>query len=258
MGTLASSDGTTHVAFYSNGSVLTTLHNPADNPPTYYFAEANGINASYQIVGEAIMSSAGTSFHAYRYNVNGTGTMIDLGTLGGASSQAQGINSTAQIVGWSTTTAGESIRHAFIYNGSTMTDLNSLIPGASGWDLIQANAINDSGWIVGYGTNTAGTQDAFLLRPSSPGDANSDGKVDINDLTIVLAHYNQSGLTWLQGDFNGDGKVDINDLTIVLANYNHTFNAPLAAVPEPSAVLMLGLAAVSCATVLGLARRKRN
>ena len=25
-----------------------------------------------------------------------------------------------------------------------------------------------------------------------PGDANLDGKVDINDLTIVLAHYNQT------------------------------------------------------------------
>jgi probable HAF family extracellular repeat protein len=139
-----------------------------------------------------------------------------------------------------------------------MTDLNSLIPGAPGWDLIQANAINDSGWIVGYGTNTAGAQDAFLLRPANPGDANCDGKVDINDLTIVLAHYNQSSLTWQQGDFNGDGKVDINDLTIVLANYNKTFTASPAAVPEPSAVLMLGLAAVSCATALGLARRKKD
>ena len=44
--------------------------------------------------------------------------------------------------------------------------------------------------------------------------------MDINDLTIVLANYNQTGMTWPQGDFTGDGKVDINDLTIVLANYN--------------------------------------
>ena len=53
-----------------------------------------------------------------------------------------------------------------------------------------------------------------------PGDANVDGKVDINDLTIVLANYNQTGMTWAQGEFTGDGTVDINDLTIVLANYN--------------------------------------
>ena len=52
------------------------------------------------------------------------------------------------------------------------------------------------------------------------GDANLDGKVDINDLTIVLAHYNQTGQTWTDGEFTGSGTVDINDLTIVLANYN--------------------------------------
>ena len=58
--------------------------------------------------------------------------------------------------------------------------------------------------------------------PEVPGDANLDGKVDINDLTIVLAHYNQTGMTWAEGEFTGDGTVDINDLTIVLAHYNQT------------------------------------
>ncbi len=73
-----------------------------------------------------------------------------------------------------------------------------------------------------------------------PGDANGDGKVDINDLTIVLGHYNQQGMTWTEGDFTGDGVVDINDLTIVLANYNTTatYGGP-AAVPEPGGAVML-------------------
>ena len=72
-----------------------------------------------------------------------------------------------------------------------------------------------------------------------PGDANMDGQVDINDLTIVLANYNQSGMNWTTGDFNGSGAVDINDLTIVLANYNQTSSAAgLAAVPEPSALFL--------------------
>ena len=71
-----------------------------------------------------------------------------------------------------------------------------------------------------------------------PGDANGDGKVDINDLTIVLTNYDQTGMTWSQGDFNGDGKVDINDLTIVLTNYGTTSGTGLAAVPEPSCVVL--------------------
>ena len=87
-----------------------------------------------------------------------------------------------------------------------------------------------------------------------PGDANEDGKVDINDLTIVLAHYGQTGLTWAQGELTGSGTVDINDLTIVLANYNQSDSAAaggLAAVPEPSALLLLsgglaGLLACAC------------
>ena len=44
---------------------------------------------------------------------------------------------------------------------------------------------------------------AVVMRSGISGDANYDGKVDINDLTIVLAHYGQTGIDWSQGDFNG-------------------------------------------------------
>jgi len=54
------------------------------------------------------------------------------------------------------------------------------------------------------------------------------------------------------GDANGDGKVDINDLTIVLSNFGMTYNAgAFGAVPEPASVLLLagslaGLGAYAC------------
>jgi hypothetical protein len=54
------------------------------------------------------------------------------------------------------------------------------------------------------------------------GDANGDGKVDIDDLTIVLTHYQQVTST---GDLNDDGRVDIDDLTIVLSNYQTSLNS---------------------------------
>ena len=97
---------------------------------------------------------------------------------------------------------------------------------------------------------------AVLLTPTVDGDANGDGKVDINDLTIVLTNYGRTAMVWSQGDFNDDGKVDINDLTIVLANYNQTLNASgrVAAVPEPSSVLLLALAHFG---LLAGARRRR-
>jgi hypothetical protein len=81
------------------------------------------------------------------------------------------------------------------------------------------------------------------------GDANLDGKVDINDLTIVLTNYNQTsgGNGWAMGDSNYDGKVDINDLTIVLTHYNQSLgeSAPgVAAVPEPSGAALLAIGAI--------------
>ena len=89
---------------------------------------------------------------------------------------------------------------------------------------------------------------AVILTRGLMGDANIDGRVDINDLTIVLANYGgTNGVTWAMGDFNGDGRVDINDLTIVLANYGATIEAPvvrggMAAVPEPGVFALLAAA----------------
>ena len=106
----------------------------------------------------------------------------------------------------------------------TMQDMNTVFAGSipAGWSLTAATAVDNNGDIVRYGNN--GSPGAgFLLSPAIPGDANLDGRVDINDLTIVLSHYGQTGMAWAQGEFVGDGSVDINDLTIVLAHYNLSF-----------------------------------
>jgi hypothetical protein len=76
------------------------------------------------------------------------------------------------------------------------------------------------------------------------GDANGDGKVDVNDLTIVLTNFGQTGTAWSQGEFTGDGTVDINDLTIVLANFGKTAGVGIQAVPEPTCVVLLGIGAL--------------
>ena len=82
--------------------------------------------------------------------------------------------------------------------------------------------ICQGGPFASTGHNITGplNMDIAYVNVCQPGDANGDGRVDVNDLTIVLAHYNQTGMSWSQGDFNNDGKVDVNDLTTVLANYN--------------------------------------
>jgi hypothetical protein len=168
---------------------------------------------------------------------------------------------------------------AFLYTAGGAqqdTDLNTYIPSTDDWVLQCARAITVVGnvpdgagvkhageeWVVGFGIGPDGQEDGFLLTPTVytpavPGDANTDGRVDINDLTIVLAHYNQTGMTWSQGEFTGDGTVDINDLTIVLAHYGDTYavEAPSAAAPEPGALVMLALGLVG---LLAWARRTRK
>ena len=111
------------------------------------------------------------------------------------------------------------------------------------------------------------TNIVFLPKQQTPvGDANMDGHVDINDLTILLSNYGQSSTNsnavgWGKGDFNGDGKVDINDLTILLASYGTTYysssGSALVAVPEPSGVTLVFAMAIGLAGVAArLARRK--
>ena len=53
-----------------------------------------------------------------------------------------------------------------------------------------------------------------------PGDVNYDGRVDLSDLAILLAHYGTpAGMSWTDGDLDADGDVDLADLAILLANY---------------------------------------
>jgi len=149
------------------------------------WATASGMNEPGQIVGGSFLASG--EMHAFLWE---DGVMTDLGTLGGMSSAAQpplaascnlsartgafggaavgtfslanGINSRGQVVGRSIAVNGED--HAFVWSDGVMTDLNTVIPSASGWTLVEAADINARGQIVGFGVIDGQTH-AFLLTP---------------------------------------------------------------------------------------------
>jgi probable HAF family extracellular repeat protein len=100
---------------------------------------AYGINNTGTVVG-----FSNSPLHAFR----DPGVMLDLGTLGGATSYGFGVNDHGQVVGSADTLTSS---HAFLYAGTTMSDLGTL-----GGAKSTATAINAGGWIAGYSdTSTA-------------------------------------------------------------------------------------------------------
>ena len=77
-----------------------------------------------------------------------------------------------------------------------------------------------------------GTTDELVIQENVlPGDANNDGFVGVDDLNIILIHWNQNVTPGdiSMGDLTGEGFVGVDDLNIVLVNWNN--GTPPAAEP---------------------------
>ena len=146
-------------------------------------------------------------------------------------------------------------------NGVTVTGLNyanqnaGLSSSLADVDAVafrlQGSSVQPSNWLVDNVTMTP-------VSESIPGDANSDGKVDGSDVTILAGNWQVGvggvgGATWEMGDFNGDGAVDGSDVTILAGNWQAGVTAAAASVPEPSTLALLFMAIGSF-----LIRRRRS
>jgi probable HAF family extracellular repeat protein len=130
-------------------------------PPGFQYAWATAINASGQVVGQASNNTG--PIDGFMWTA-ATG-MTDLGPLPGfLYIQPYAINGPGVVVGQASNDPQTSGR-AFVWQNGVMTDLNTLIPGDSGWVLRIATGINDGGQITGTGT-VGGQTHAFLLTPT--------------------------------------------------------------------------------------------
>jgi probable HAF family extracellular repeat protein len=136
-------------------------------------------------------------------------SIIDLGTLGGNSSQATDINASAQVVGTSYAVDNAN-GHAFFWQNGVMTDLGTL-----GGSSSQALGINEAGQVVGESYLIPGVLDqrhGFLITPQDADgngtpdrwfrDSNHDGK---NDLMLDLGTL--GGNVSTANDVNNAGQV---------------------------------------------------
>ena len=175
-------------------------------------SEALAVNNSGQMVGlcKGLASGEmGANDDVWFYHL-GDASYKDLTTLSGLLENYTGgkalcsganlINSDGQVV-------GEEINatdgyHAAIWDSANgLRDLNTAFSAyLAAWSaanggatvvLNDATGINDEDAIIGTATIN-GTASAIVLSPL-PGDANGDGRVDVNDLTIVLSHFGDWG-----------------------------------------------------------------
>jgi hypothetical protein len=102
---------------------------------------------------------------------------------------------------------------------------------------------------------------SVLLAYTRTGDANLDGVVNDDDVTVVGASYapGVAGAQWSTGDFDYNGFVDDDDITLLGAFYDPSATpvaaaADVAAVPEPGGLELL---ACGCLASLAFAIRRR-
>jgi hypothetical protein len=149
-------------------------------------------------------------------------------------------------------------------------------PGITSSAAAEANTIVPESRAVGYADNAAtslgdlsaaGENDpSILIRYTRTGDANLDGVVNDDDLTIVSANY-APGVAkphWALGDFDYNGFVDDDDVTLLGAFYDpsaapigaavsdNSLNASpssVAAIPEPATATLLVAMCVFAASI---------
>ena len=234
------------------------------------------VNQRMLITDSASKTSLGASFLAAASS--GSTVSLTAETLSQASLTPPTLSPGQSVLsGWALSESGSSastnpaylsLSTAFTYPSTTDQLWSSSYNGSSwsSWTQITPNDLtfdNTNFW-ASFGTTNAGLNNyAYAVTGTAviAGDVDLDGRVDINDLTIVLGNYGQAGKTWTQGSMDGDptGTVDINDLTIVLGAYGNTVAASggpgMGAVPEPASVL---LAAAGLVGLLAYAWQKRK
>ena len=184
-----------------------------------------------------------------------------------------------------------SARNGGDWNGNGITSSAARSNATTGLGVLSGSEYTSVGGTGTFSGQTYGATDT-LVKYTWNGDANFDGRVTFDDYVKIDTGFNTGLTGWLNGDFNYSGSVNFDDYVLIDIAFNQQNGtlsraidwisgddrsgsgraatgvqevidhlnefgsgygaAFLAAVPEPSAVLLLGLPAL-----VGIVRRRR-
>ena len=155
-------------------------------------------------------------FHAVEHHDEPMNTVAPDGVA--ISNSAWSINQTGTEITWSTT--DNPLRWGTLYNFWFEADAAPTTGDAT------VSPFRTS--VYSYGDLTGQTVVPTLSGPAlCDGDANSDGAVDVNDISYVLFRLGDQGIpSTVDGDIDCSGNVDVNDISYVLFRLNTCDAAP--------------------------------
>ena len=151
-------------------------------------------------------------------------------SLNGDPDKTTTVNAALEVYGVPALTLGGAIAGGSGYDGS-MAEMIVYDRVLSAAEIFEVASYLATRYDIAYGGS----------EPPMTGDANDDGLVDDDDLSLLLSSWGQD-VGWENGNFNGDNIVDDDDLSLLLSNWTGS-----GAVPEPASafVLLTGFAAVA-------------
>lgn len=141
-----------------------------------------------------------------------------------------GINDGISTNGWPCIFVGDSGSPSFVVDQYDRTILVGLMNGGMQINDTELNNINTIINVAGYSVK-------HVKLTAKIQDLNQDGKVDAEDMAILMTNWNQT--KELIADLNNDGKVDAQDLSLLLANWGQyqipsTAQIPVISPPDTS------------------------
>ncbi len=172
-------------------------------------AVARDINVAKQVVGYSSPEDDTVHLHAARWDLATSNAAIDLGTLGGSSSQANDINDSGLSVGLSQKSGDDEVQ-PFVHDPSQTTPMQGL--GQIRKDMVfgEAIAINNNNEIVGTSLYATGLRQRthatyYKYTTSASATANENKLLDLN-LLLSCADQEQWELSEAR-DINNNGYI---------------------------------------------------